>query len=314
MFGIIDYIVTAGIKQKLEFLSKNPHHIYHIFGGFLCNPNIKDVVGEKYIKEVVEYLITHRMQVAPAYNIDQNKNPSLAIISSGEESQQYIGDYGASSFHKTSEPFVYDRFDATSIRVLDNNTLTTSIQYNLLDKIWKGIFVGNGIFSAQLDYAYNDEAANATVLVLKSEIPEGTSLKNWVTSSDDQYRGVIYSASTDDITTSITLTTSGAYSQHYLYSTLVRAVLKSQRMFFDANGFQVATMGYSIPVIADQEDLIFQTQFTLKGKFTESWIDKEFDLPNKGGKYDFCVSVKSNNPNNQVVVLPEDLENETSGI
>lgn len=303
--ALVDYIVTAGIKQRLQFLSENPHHLYYILDQLYCNKNIRYIVGDKYIKEAVECIISQKMHVGPAYNIDLDKMPSITVISSGQEDQQYVGDYGFSETQKICPPTIFDRFDASSI---NKDTLTVSGDYHLDEKLWKGIFIGNGEFVAQLDYMYNSE--NKTILVLKKEIPVNTSLKGWASLSDDQYRGIIYSASTDFTTTSITLTNSGSYAQHYLYSTILRYVLKSQRMFFDMNGLQVATMSYSVPVINDQVDMIFQSQYTLQGKYTESWIEREFMLPNVGDNYKVCVDVESSNPLNDTVHLLHEEEDD----
>lgn len=308
--AFVDYILTAGIKQRLQFLSENPHHLYYIFEELYCNKNIRDIVGERYIKEAVECIISQRMQVGPAYNIDQQKLPSIVVISSSAEDQQYIGDYGLSQVQKVCPPTIYDTFDATSLRPNnDLNALTTSMDYKLIDKLWHGIFIANGTFSSQLDYAIDDSETNTTTIVLKDPIPiDLITLKGWVSASDDQYRGVVYSSSTEAITSSITLTNSGSYAQHYIYTAVLRYILKSQRMFWDANGLQVSTQSNSIPVIMDQEDQIFQSQFTLQGKYTETWIDHEFMLPNKGAKYNFCMTVEPSNPQDEAFCLdcPDD--------
>lgn len=299
MFGMIDYIVIAGIKQRFQFLSENPRHLYYILQGLYCNPNIKALVGEQYIKEAVECIISQRVHIGPAYNLDMQKLPEITVISSGSEDQQFLGDYGSSSVQKICPPTIFENFDIISIK---DNMITTSQDYHLDQKLWNGVFIGNGPFSAQLT-AVNNTSDNKTILYLKDAIPEGTPLKGWVSMSDDQYRGVVYSASQDATTTSITLTNSGSYAQHYLYAAVLRYVLKSQRPFFDFNGLQVATMAYSIPVISDQKDQVYQSQFTLQGKFTESWIEREYDLPNAGGKHKFCVSAAFEVPDKDLVDL-----------
>lgn len=297
MFATVDYLITAGIQKRLDFLKHNPHHLAFIFSKFVCDKDIMDIVGPNYLKDAVEFITNNKLHVAPAYNLDENKLPSVAIISSGSESQQFLGDYGAGRVEKSAPPVIYDWFDANEIKGSD---LIVSENYNFDKKLWRNIHIGNGTFITTLESVYNSNGK--TVLALKDPIPEETSLKQWATMSDDKYRAYRYSASIDDITASITLTTSGSYSIHYLFSIVLRYCLKANRMYFDNHGFQVSTSKYSIPVINDQVENIFQSNYTLEGKFTEYWIDHEFDLPDSG-PVNVCLFAESTNPKDAIVSL-----------
>ncbi|MEM4380554.1 MAG: hypothetical protein QXL01_07740, partial [Thermoplasmatales archaeon] len=72
MFGIVDLIVVAGLKDALNFLSKNPKHIEFILGQF-CQQPISHIVGQNYIKECIDAVQGQRIEVNPYYQMDIKK-------------------------------------------------------------------------------------------------------------------------------------------------------------------------------------------------------------------------------------------------
>jgi hypothetical protein len=299
MFSIADLVVVAGLKDALDFYSKNPKHIEFILGQF-CQKPISNIVGQEHIKLAIETIQSQRIEVAPYYQLDQKRRPSIAVVASYTESQQFIGDYGRDEIdHTLTLPAKkYASFDALAI---NGNKINVSNGLNLDKILWLGLFVSNGIEVAKLTGIYKKESV--TELFLDKELPKETRLSGWGVYSSAFEKGYVINSSTEDVSIQCNFQTIGDYSVHRLMATVIRACLKKQRLWFDQYGLQVSTFAQTPPILSSEDETEFQTVFTINGKTTDSWISKEFDLPNEASNILIELIAQSKNPKNEEVVL-----------
>jgi hypothetical protein len=306
MFGVADLITCAVIKQRLEFLSKNPSHLEFILSPFWCNKSLRDLVGAEHIKNCVDFVINNKITVAPYYEIDLKKSPSISIVSSGVEEIQTLGDYGDNVFNQTVKPIEYLNFDATLINA---DEIHVSKEYNLERKLWNGVTLTNGTESRILKgMKVGGETDMSTVLYLDTDLPTGTDMKGWLAQSSSVDKRYILSTSIDKVSVQIKLTTMGDYSIHRLLNIVLRYCLKKGRMDFENAGMQVPTFSYSPPILTEGEsDIVFESVCTIEAKMPEYWIDHEFTSPDSSAKLDITEIAVSDNKNNaEVKVYPNE--------
>lgn len=277
MFGIADLITCAVIKNRLEFYAKNPLHLEFVLGGF-CSSPLLEMVGVDHLKHCIDFVVNNEIHVAPYYQLDATKRPSIAIVASGAENQQFIGDFGR--FEQLAEkrlpPRVYASFDAKDI-VNFRTGLAVSADLHLEEKLWPGLVITNGKFYATLRGVYVADGKE-TMIHLEEEIPEGTALNGWRAQSFAREKGIEVHSSMDAVTVQGQLATTGDPSVHRLLGVVLRSCLKSGRHIFDAYGMQVATFSYQPIVASETTELEFTSNFQIEAKFTDSWISREFDL------------------------------------
>jgi len=275
MFGIVDLIVVAGIKDALQFLSANPRHIEFILGSF-CQGPIKHMVGQRHIKECVDFIQNNRIEVGPYYQMDLKKRPSVSVVASYVESQQYMGDFGEDQAPVLTLPaLVYAEFNA---KAFAGCGLLVSAGLKLEEKLWVGMEVTNGTLTKKIKGILVREGQDTEIMVNDPPIPEGTSLAGWKAVSGLRQKGYVVNASTDDVNIQMNLQTLGDYATHRMIATVIRYCLKKQRLWFDQYGLQVATYSQTPPVLTEENEGEYQTIFTINAKFTDTWIAKEFDL------------------------------------
>lgn len=280
MFGIADLVTVFVIKDGLEFLSKNPDHIYYIFAGFDHAP-INTMVSPDHIKSVVEYISKNAINVGTHYDLDIQKLPSVAVVSSGVEEMQFIGDYGQTDTCRpiVAQPTVFASFD---IKSASEDSIFVSYYENLDKKLWIGLVVTDGrdffrIKSIIPGHPSGDDPKD-TEIVLDKKIPDGYSLKGWKAQSLPKQTGYEVNASVDKVTVQINLSSSGAASVHRLLSILIRYCLKRGRRYFEHYGLQVPTFSYTPLMLTSPEELIYESTFTIETKVTDTWIAREFEL------------------------------------
>jgi hypothetical protein len=110
-------------------------------------------------------------------------------------------------------------------------------------------------------------------------------------------------ASTDMVTVQMNLCTTGDPSIHRLLSIVLRYCLKSGRMDFENMGFQVPIISYTTLLPSEQTELEWESTYTIEGKFTDSWIDREYLLNDDTDNIDLHVIAVPVNPNNEVVPI-----------
>ena len=283
MFGLADMLTVEVIKDGLAHLKRNPYHLEFILGSF-CGPPLGPVVGPEHIKQCIEFITENRIQVAPYYEIDMKRRPSIAVVAQGREEQQFIGDFGDQGSANIAEynlpPRIYVEFDPLSFTD-DMQGMIVTRDLRLDEKLWPGIFLTNGTVTAKMRGMLVRDGYPTTIY-LEDKLPEGTSLPGWKAVSSPRGKGVVCSASTDLVTVQMTLTTTGELSVHRLMSVVLRYCLKRGRMTFEKYGMQVPTFSYTPPIVSEQTELEMESTYTIESKFTDLWIDHEFDLNDAG--------------------------------
>lgn len=273
MFGFADLVTCAVLKSGLQYLSEHPRHLEFILSSFVCVPELRDLVGIEHVKDCIEFVTNNRVHVAPYYQIDIKKRPSLAVVSSGSEAMQFLGDYGrVQQSEMTLPPAVYVEWDAKAI---SKDTIKVAKALELEKKLWTGLVITNGTASAILRGILVRDGED-TVLCLDRDLPEHSRLTGWKAMSDDTTKGYIVHSSMDDVRVQIKLTTTGDYSLHRLLSVVTRYCLKHGRVMFDQMGMQVATFSYTPPIMTENTEFEYESLFTIEAKMTDSWVHEEF--------------------------------------
>lgn len=290
MFGFSDLVTCAVLDNGFRFLASNPAHLEFILSPFICNESLRNLVGIEHVKNCVDYVTNNRIHIAPYYQLDMTKRPSLAVVASGSESIQFIGDYGSTSQREaTLPPTVFTTWDAKNIK---KDTMKVSKNSLLEKKIWPGVVVTNGIDYAIVKGIIVKDNAD-TVLCLDRDLPDNSRLTGWKAQSDTKDRGVVINSSVDDVVVQVKLTTTGDYSLHRLLSVVTRYCLKKNRLMFDSMGMQVATFSYSPPMLTESSDLEFESVLKIEAKMTDSWIEKDFDFPNRASNVEINMIAES---------------------
>lgn len=299
-FGICDLITAEVIKDGLQHLSRNPKHIEHILGVFCSNDLVLRNVGGDYLAQCVEYIMNNRVEVGPYYAIDVKRRPSVSIICSGSEEAQFLGDYGYETDLRVNMPaVVYAQWDATSI---NKDTMVVTADYKLEQRLWPGMFISNGQHTVKLTGILKKDGTPTTLFV-EPELPDGVRLTGWTAKSSEKGRGAVVSASMDDVTVQCKLTTNGDFSIHRLLSIVIRYCLKRGRLIFDKYGMQTPTFSYTPPMLTDQDEHEFESVYTINAKFTDTWIEKEFDLQDSAANIVVNLCVVPVDPANSTVEI-----------
>jgi len=296
MMNLADLAVIEALKSGLAFLASNPNHIEFMLAGFEEISPIRKLVGPEYIKQCVDYMSNNRVYVTPYYEYDIKRTPSIAVVSSGAEGQQFIGDYGSNVFGPIfCKPRVYTRWDATSID-LTTNTMSVSPSYLLETKLWRNVVITDGTQELRLDGVLTREGQD-TQLFFKPTTPITTiNLKGWQSQSDQPQKGYEISSSIDDVSIQCKLSTVGDASLHRLLQMAVRYILKMRRPLLDSYGLQCATFNYSPVMQTDQEEQLYESAVTITAKAPEAWISAEYDLNDTAARIDIQVQIESQFP------------------
>lgn len=296
MFGVLDLITVLIIEDKLKFYINNVEFLEQILCGY-HNKRMFNLVGAEYIRDSIEFLRNQKIFVQPYYNPDSRKLPQISVIASGEENQQYIGDHGYSSLAKKqtfkSNSLTVATWTAVSI---DGDTMTVPKELSLETKLWPGVYVTNGTHKVVLR-GIDDKASR---LYFESELPDNLSPEGWRAETAGSNRVCELNSSTDAVTVQCKLTTHGEPSQHRLIGILLRAILKSSRLAFDYYGFQNTKIGWSPMVLTDQDEMVFESVYSISGVYTDHWIDRIGQTADKASNIDVSVEVCNSDPDGVV--------------
>ena len=276
-FGILDLLVVGVMRDKLQYLSEHPEHVEFLLSRYIRDPFISNLVGSEYITEAIDFVTGNRITVMPFYELDIKRRPSISVISSGAEALMFLGDCGRQEVIHKEPPFVYLSFNASGFSS-DRLSVLTSNGYNLVSKIWAGLWLENvGKTYKVVGVRANDDGT--TYIDVATPIDQSATLPNWNVQSASSYKGYVISESMDEVTVQCKLSTTGHPSVHRLLSLIVRGIIKSSRLVFDQHGFQLATVNYS-PLMATEEfESEFESVYTITGKFKDGWIDHEYETP-----------------------------------
>ena len=301
MFGILDLVTVTLIEKKLEHYKNNPSWLEFILCGHHGSQGMFDLVGADYIKQSIEFIRDTKINVLPYYNPDLKQSPSISIIASGHEDQQYIGDHGyqtvADSKYQTvqSLPIVIAEWTVKSI---DKNLMSVPPELKLDEKLWPGIIITNGEYSAVLD-----GIIDASTLCLKEDLPDGLNPKGWKAQTAGSNKIYTVNSSTDSISVQCKLTTHGEPGNHRLLGLVLRAVLKSCRLNFDKIGFQNTRVSYTPMVVTDQTEMEYESVYSIDGVFTDSWIVKEAQGPDSASNIGVETTAVNPEPSKGLVRL-----------
>lgn len=284
MFGIADLITVVVVEDGLQHLRKHPDQLNFILSPFTCQPRIRELVGARHLGDCVSFVTENRLHVAPYYEADLQKVPSLVIVSRTSEDQQFIGDYGYQTQARFFDPFVYTTFDIVGLEE-DRRVLFVPKALHIEEKIWPNVWVKNGAFQTQVEGIHVREDADTRVLV-KDAVPAGTNFAGWTAQSSARRVGYEVHSDIEGVEVTCKLTTSGDYSVHRLMGLVVRYCLKRGRGLFEAHGLQVPVVSQGMPMLAHEEQKIYESVFTVRGKLGEHWVANEFDYGDPSGNID----------------------------
>jgi len=298
MLSISDLIVVQTLKEGFQFLSTRPEHIEFILCGFQENPAIRKLVGPEYVKQAIEYVTQNRFYITPYYEYDVKRTPSVAVVASGGEAQQFLGDYGSeASGPIVCKPRVYVSWDAKAIDVA-NNTMMVSPEYRLETKLWRGVLVTDGTQELRVDGVLAREGQD-TAIYFKSSTPIAmAALKGWNSQSGQPRKAYEISSSIDSVNIQCKISTVGDASLHRLAQIIVRYIIKSRRLLLDSQGLQCSTITYSPIILADQEEQLYESVVSIAAKAPESWIGAEYDM-NGEGRIDIQVLIEPEFPSEE---------------
>ena len=288
MLNISDLVVVEVLKQGLKFLADNPSHAEYILCGFEGISPIRKLVGPEYIKQAVEFF-KNRVYVAPYYEYDIKRTPSIVVASSGGEGTQFLGDYGSSAAGPIyCKPRVYAKWDATAIDTT-NNTMLVSSSYGLDTKLWNNVIITDGTQTLRLDGILARDGQD-TKLYFKSPIVN-TTLKGWSAQSDQPQTGYEISSSIDRVNITCKINTVGDASLMRLLQLACRYILKSRRLLLDSYGIKCATINYTEIMMLDQEEQLYESVVTLSAQAPESWISAEYPYRDSAARVDVQVEI-----------------------
>jgi hypothetical protein len=298
VIGMADLLTVAVIKDGLNHLAKNPHHLEYILGAFACEP-LRSFVGKEHIKDCVEFVTQNRIQVAPYYELDMKRRPSIGVVASGREEQLFLADAGDDSrYNRITMPArVYAEFDAMSISD-SRDELVVSAGLKLDKILWIGLILSNGKQDTRITGILVRDGEN-TVIYLKDKLPEGTSLRGWKAKSQPRGEGTSCDASMDMVNIQLQLASTGDPSVHRLLAIVVRYCLKRGRMMFESNGLQVPIISYTALLSSESSEIEWESSFTIEAKFTELYPI-----------YDFGLQDDTNNINLHLIATPETITEE----
>ena len=280
MMGMADLLAVAVINDGLQHLSRNPFHLEFILGAFTREP-LQSIVGVEHIKQCIDFVTKNRIHVAPFYQLDIKRRPAIGVISSGREEQQYIGDYGTTANPNNQDmilpPRIYSRFDAVGV-TSDLTGLLAANAFKLSEKMWPGQIVTNDQFTSRVTGILPGSSTSPDTIFVADALPADVRLSGWRTQSQRLEKGIICNASTDLVTIQLKLTTTGDMGVHRLLAIVLRYCLKRGRLLFDQYGLQVATFSFTPMAATDETEAEFESTATIEAKYTDLWIEREFDL------------------------------------
>lgn len=277
MFPISELITTVVIENRLNFLKSNPDHLNWMLLPFVVNKSVGRLVDARYVAECVKYITTNKINIRPANEADLAKLPSIVIMGYQGEGQQFIGDYGGELPVKCFDPVTVATFDVIGF---DGDTLKVPAGYNVSSMIWPNLWAKSGEFQSRILQVI--DKGDETWINLKDAPPVGTPLRGWQATTSEAQKHYQINSSIDTVKVQVTLTTVGDHANHRLLCTVLRYCLKSGRLLFDDYGMQVATFNQQPVVLADAEQLIWQTPFMIEAKLTDHWISQEYLVDDSG--------------------------------
>ena len=279
MFVLPDLYVLYILEDFFRDLRNNPEKLNYILSGYSRFEKMIEKTGTNYINECVSFIYDNKIKFVPGYELNSESVPCISTLSYSGEDNQFIGDTGMQNMlyndaTKIIKPIIYHKF---AILSSSETTLTVPQEYDLINKLWRNIFIVNGNFSSQvvgMRNAVTDGNKPVTLINLKDTIPSGLDKTLWTSQSGPQEYLASLSASQEHVTVLIKLITSGDYSVHRLLNTVLRYALKANRLNFDNSGLQNSTFTFQMPQPFNDQDKGFETTVIMNTLITDHWIEK----------------------------------------
>lgn len=286
MIGALDIMTVALLEKKFLHLSKRPDRLYFMMCGINRTQVLADYIGHDYIKDAVDFLQNVRPNIVPYYQMDIKNLPQIAIVSSGQESQQFIGEHGYNMKRDVKLPI--QTIAEWTVESFNGDIMKVPASLELDKKLWPGLIITNGEQKFVLE-----GVVDASTLCLNGEVSSGTSLQGWkavVNSADTYYR---VNSSQDAVNIQCKLSTNGTAGNHRLFAMFLRYILKSSVLDFDRIGLQNLKISYSPMMVTSQDDNIFESVLELNGLYTDHWIEKEYSNIPDGVNTGLTVTTKA---------------------
>lgn len=296
-----DLLVVSLLQERFEFLSKNPHFVEFMLSPLGHVDVLYKYLGQRYVKEAIDYIVNNKLLIRPYYQADQEKSPSVAVISHGDEMQKFIGDNGYSFAPDNSQfntknvilqPSVWARWDSIGI---DKDEMSVALSSEIDQKIWIGIQITNDDETAVVKGIYKKE--DKIVLFLDKDLSTETPLIGWRAQTADRRYGFSVGTSLDAVNIVCELKTPGDSAVHRVISALLRSSIKSLRPQFDFYGLYDIDISYSPMLeIGGGADQMFQSQVSIKGKMADHWIQRQYELDDPYAGLDIIITPDCSDP------------------
>ena len=286
-FLVPELITTVILQNKMEFLSKNPDHLNWMLSPFVTNRDVANLVGSQYVKQCVEYITNNKINIRPANEADIGKLPSIAIMSYQNESQQFVGDYGASMEQCNIHEYAPETIHTFDVISYSGDTIKAAKGQGTFEKIWPRLHAKQGDFVSRILQLH--ETDTEVVITMEDNIPVGTPYKGWQAVTSKTHKFYDIGASLESVKVNVTLTTAGDYSLHRILVVLLRYCLKSSRLQFETMGLQTPTFSQQPVILVDDTQMIWQTPFMIQAVTADYWINGE-DLSNDSAQLNITMT------------------------
>lgn len=297
MFGVLDLLTVSLIEKKFKFYQDNPEYLRFMLCGYHNSQEMFDLVGPDYIKHAVDFITNSKINILPYFVLDSKSSPSISVIASGTESQQFIGE-NAGYMESCSRPAYFGPVIVAewAASFIEGNVMGVPPELRLDSKLWPGLIVTNGQYSVVIE-----GIVNSSTLCFKTDLPSDALLTGWRATTAGTNKLYALNASVDSATVQCKLTTTGEAGDHRLLGLVLRNILKSSRLNFDKMGFQNTKISYSAMMVTNQDELEYESVYSITGDCTEHWIDRVVQTLDPASNLNVQVIATSDNPKNGIV-------------
>lgn len=285
MLHSVDFLILSVIQMYAKRAINNDKIINELFSW--CYSPVYRQVFEKdpyeYIQNIKKMIKENDVHFSLVYPSFQEKNNYIVVLSSGHETDLFLDDYGITELTASSPKKLRDipTSDARSNWIETKVCVPRGYTISNSNCQWEGEVIDI------VDYGEDSENKKGIYrLILSSSVPvsNGIPLKGGYCVVDQvKYTAVKHNSSSDTVSASIILGTSGNYESHYIFNQFIRYTIKASRKLLDAEGFQVSSVSYTEinPLSSSSPNALkFQSQFHLTGKAIDRWIFDETAQPN----------------------------------
>jgi hypothetical protein len=272
MFNVVDMAVIEVIEQGLENLRQNPHHLRFILGAFSRNQKMIGWHGANYINQCVTLILNQKIHITPGYVNNNAQLPHIAVMTTYDESQQFLGDYGRTDVESSGSEFSPEALSVTILRWVGDREVVVS----------KKPYIGQYLIHGQDSRVITDCLPDGDYY--KCELASDVSPR-WMENCflADALNPLLLEIHTsmNSCNVMIRLKSSGDVEVHKLLCLVLRYCLRYGRYSLENLGVQISRTHQDLPVLEDPDQLIFASAFSMSGTASDSWIVAESRNPSK---------------------------------